>query len=499
MIGYLHNYGKGLLKRVGYNLPIAVKWTDDDTASTNGFVVSIPREHLGLVLDVKPGKRPKRAAVEVAKGLMIHEIAHHLQPLRKCQQVCNDTGLDFSIVNLHLDVQLERVAQKLWPQEVKYLYRWRRLVWRKMQAQYKKDWLDDSHDFPIYAQTINLIGRFRKNQLPYMATRSICRKRVSGDLGYYDLDTMRTPMNPTDLPDHLRMIADKYPELCNMSNPLPNYPGMQQGGTFCDMSQGPDDIAPEEIALTEISLRMIDFLETLTVNIRRQAPLKEALSLAHKLRIKLRVAPSFGKIIAPVTIDRRKNALSDAQPYHQAVPRGKNIRRKVTVLLDVSVSMGELSDTTSPLYKALVAVQAIALSVEQTGGDVTGVQFGSYGVASTNWDAAPLFNPVLVKARATSYRILSDLWIRKPSDTIIMVTDGQGHPPQVVEQKDYNRTFVISLYDLDAKKQSGAPVWISGTTPEDTIPDTARLVGKCAPLSIHELDKLPAMMLELIN
>lgn len=485
MIGYLKNYGTALLRQVGYRAPIAVKWEDQDTASnTGGLYIKMPREHLELKLDTL---KPKKKAVWVAKGLMVHEIGHSLQPLDEIHEVEQETGLHHAFVNLILDVQLERVALKVWKSEAKYLVAWRKLVKRKMFASYLSDFAKLEKDeeeatlagdddrlkeiFGTQAQLVNLIGRFAVGKRPYSAKKKVNDTVISGRLKEYHKLVNKTPIKAEALPRFLRYVARKFPELCNPALQLPDFPGMRTGSFGGGLPKNSD----EAQELAEASQRINDILETIYLDLRRGRPEPEAVKLAAKLRMQLKVAPATARIIAPVTMNRRKLAIGDDQPWYMDVRRGNNIKRHMTIVFDVSASMYACNR----LHNAKVASQAICLAVESAGGSVCGGQFGAYGVLSAELDASPLFSGVLAKQVGTSFQILANVWLNRPLDTIIVITDGAGVLPDLIKPADRERTHVICL---GGQAHQGVSA-----------------LGDVHVLGDNELDLLPQIMLDMIN
>lgn len=498
MIYNLKNYASALLKRVGYTKPISVMWDQPGavTASTNGYFIKMPQEFCGYKLDKRTsnGKIRKASKMEmaVAKGLVLHELGHSLQPLRKIAKAERETGLHHNFVNLLLDVQLERMIIKLYPTEIKYLYAMRTAVRRKMMAGYKADF-KTAQDFPMQAQIINLIGRFRRKDRPYIATRSIESTVVTGKLRHYDVDTMRTPMDPLMLPDQVRIIAADYPELCDPALDLPAFPTMQ-ATEFADEQEDIDENSEHQVMLDNCVRRVMDILDTVFIKVKRGTPLKEAIVLSAKLQMQLRKAESVKRITAPVNINRRQLASGlNYEPWSMDISIGKNIGRKASILIDVSGSMGYEGHSGSPLYQAFVAAQALTMAIEAQGGNVTGGQFGSYGVCDVDHSAAPLFSPVLVEARGTSFKVLSDIWMAKPQDTIFVITDGDGYVPDVIKPADYERTHVICLYDKVLE------TLYANFDPANSIPAGAKLIGQCQALAIQEMEKLSQLMLNIVN
>lgn len=482
MIGYLRNYASTLLKRVGYDAKITVKWSDDTsqhaTACTNGLQIEMPREFLGVKLDRGTKKRPTKQALALAKGLILHEIGHSLQPLNDINQTEQETGLHHAFVNIALDVHLERVALVLYKKEAINLLKLRAFIRKRMMSSYKADW-PGLTDFPDQAQLIALIGRYKYSKKPYAVTKKMDGAKVIGKLHNLDLVMAYTPGKASDLCAHLRNIASEFPELCDPTLDLPEFPTMKPD-PFGD-GMPTDEEANEQ--LEEARKRAGDIMETVYVKVQRNPPKREAVMLAAKLRMRLSKSPTTSRIIAPVVMNRRKLATGDDQPWFMDVKSGNSIGRSLTILFDVSFSMYK----NDRLEQAMIASQALCLAVESERGNVCGGQFGAYGVLTQDMDAALLFSGVVCGAehvklglqKKTSYQLLADVWLTRKEDRIIVITDGEGFAPEMIKPEDKKRTHVICLGGV--------------------IPYAATKIGQCLALGDNELDRLPEIMLKIAN
>lgn len=434
----MKNYAKMLLERVGYTGQIAVKWEDQETASTNGVIITMPKVFLGIKLWSPRKTRPSKRTRAIIKGLLLHEIGHSLQPLADISKVERATNLNHQYVNILLDVHLERVAMVAFKSEIKNLYAVRRLVRRKMMTQYIED-LTATPDFTAQAMNLNLIDRFRQYNAPYKMTKRI-RKfsfKIGGRLAEFDRDTMLTPGLAADLPAQVQKIADLYPELCDPNLQLPDVPGASAAGF-------PGLIPNDEPSATELKNagdRMVDILETVFVAGKRNTPKREAQALAAKLKVKLSRNNATMRVLAPQTFDRRKLATGNIQPYYADRSVGKNKARRCAILLDTSQSMVK-EEIQEP---AFIAAQAITLAVESQDGSVWGGQFGAYGVLDKDKGASLLFSEICTNIYGTSFKLLSAVWQFMKDGVVIVITDGDGTMPAVILPNDYKRTHVIKL------------------------------------------------------
>lgn len=434
MQGYLKNYATSLLRRVGYQHPIAVVWKDAQTASTNGLVITMPNEFMGVVLN-RGNKKPTKRMVKIAKGLILHEITHSLQPLKEIAQAEKDTGLNHFFVNIFLDVQLERMDQVLYASEIDNLYYVRRLIWRTQRKEFLANLKEHASDFPKAAADLNLLGRYCKAKKPYTHLRK-AGIRIVDRLRDFGSDTATTPQLVSELPDRVKYIANVYPELCDPALDLPKIPTGEDG--FPTMLPVDEESAKD---LQECGQRILDLLETVFLKSTRKAPRKAAVMLAAQLNIKMRVDNVASRIIAPVTFDRRKMATGDLQPYYMVTQTGKAKQRAVAILLDVSYSMV----SSGIQEQAFVAAQAICMAVEAHHGRCTGGQFGAYGVLTENMDAALLFDDVRPNCTKTSFQLLAAIWMKLETATVIVITDGDGTIPELIKPADKARTHVICL------------------------------------------------------
>ena len=187
----------------------SVIFADDDTASTNGkSYVRMPNEFLGT---------PIQDQLSNAIGLLAHEVGHWLQPLDDVNAVEKETGLNHSIVNLLLDIQLEENVVRIMP-----LFRGNLIGLRhEIGNSYKKDYVkglkkaERGNDFLSAAVSGLLLGRFCQDvSCSYSCSTHAKDKRLIDFL----LDAGRFTTAPSSsLPSLLRDIACRYPELCQQS------------------------------------------------------------------------------------------------------------------------------------------------------------------------------------------------------------------------------------------------------------------------------------------
>lgn len=489
MIGYLQHYAKQLLKRVAYKGNVRVQFADQDTASTNGVTIKMPRNYLGLDFDTM---HPTKKALKVACGLIMHECGHFLQPLKEISAAERETGLNHFFVNIFLDVQLERVAQKIWADEIANLYELRKFTRAKMYKSYvetfKATQENTPDDFPTLAAYTNLIGRFHKKDRPYFTKVSYNRRKhtytysrklgsvkLEGNLGYFQVDTYKTPIDHNELTDRVRYIAGKYPELCQPALELPESPMMVSSESSSDEET--------EKALSDAGKVAHDLIEVVFADMKRGKPYPEAIKLAMQLRLKLKRDDVAMKIVAPVDIDRRKLATGDYQPWTMATVKGKAKKRHCSLLIDCSGSMDytKRADKEYSNQKlAFIAAQAICIAVESEEGSVTGGQFGTNGMLSKDLDASPLFSPISVSRERENFKLLTPVWINRPEANVIVITDADAADtvvPEYVTSENKARTYIITLSE----------------------PITPALYELGTIIPCHDMSELPKLLLDIVN
>jgi hypothetical protein len=114
---------------------------------------------------------------------------------------------------------------------------------------------------------------------------------------------------------------------------------------------------------------------------------------------------------------------------------------------------------------AQTAAQALALAVQEAGGEVVGILFDNSAQVADTGDAALLFSdPGSLDYGGTAFEFLVDVWRRWPAHHVLLVTDGDGSIPPALPG-DKARTSAILIppdCDFDVISQIAARVVLLG-------------------------------------
>lgn len=481
----LNREAVSLLGRVAYTGPVMARWKENaDTASTNGATIWFPHEFTGRDLYGKPKTREEK----IASGLNVHECGHFSQPLRECATVEQETGLNHWVVNIVLDIALERIQFKLQDRNAaNNLAYMRSQIWRTMRADYTQTYSDaDGADFEDQFSAALLIARFKTKGNPFSPFRSFAgirpHKRVT-QLFYFlltgyagrvrkprgwsrqewarYLQSMGLPADPRQLPDFLRKLAQEFPELCQPGLPTPDADEAVSDPQFDGGDIDPDAQAAMQNAYAGI---VSDILSVYTpAKIKPLAPTMGALKLFGRLHLKARKSYKSGQVKNPVKFDRRLLAQGiDPEPYYENVSRGQSIAQHVTLVFDRSGSMWAPANNSQTVLDVTIdAMQAIAMVVKREGGTVCGAVFSDFMAMTKSGGDEILFNPMSDDLRriggGTNFSGMTEVWRRNPDGTVIIITDGDGAMPAMVTEANRDRTHVIVITPTD---DFGQPVEI---------------------------------------
>jgi hypothetical protein len=189
-----------------------------------------------------------------------------------------------------------------------------------------------------------------------------------------------------------------------------------------------------------------------------EPPDPEAVRLARTIRTRFLSERGAVQIMAAGRFDRRSAARGEV-PLRMSLPGQEVPAPKLVLCLDASGSMGAPcpgSDGRSKWQVAQIAAQAVALSVQAAGGQVTGVVFGD-GVWMTPNGNAGLFTlpqktHKMYVGSGTCFRFLTELWRRYPTHKVLVLTDGSGTSPDGLLHGDWQRTSAVIIPRGDATR-----------------------------------------------
>jgi hypothetical protein len=429
----------------------SVVFADDDTASTNGkSYVRMPNEFLGT---------PIQDQLSNAIGLLAHEVGHWLQPLDDVNAVEKETGLNHSIVNLLLDIQLEENVVRIMP-----LFRGNLIGLRhEIGNSYKKDYVkglkkaERGNDFLSAAVSGLLLGRFCEDaSCSYSCSTHAKDKRLKDFL----LDAGRFTTAPSSsLPSLLRDIACRYPELCKKSEGDDAGDGMSGLGGFTPptsavSSGGVEDLKKFLQSSIVIYAGSADPYEEEGSLGRQTPPAPEVISASRKIQRRWEVPRATGSVMGPGRLNRLGAVRGDPIPFDVPQSSGKT-KPKVQVVLVADWS-GSMQGT--PWHETRKAAQAVTLAVRAAGGDVRGAVFAGHLMHNKDFSPDIFFSSSVggtsmldAHGMITSFGWLPLIWQRFPRHRVVLLTDGNGMIPLAIPTSCRNRTSAILLNVTDIR------------------------------------------------
>jgi hypothetical protein len=409
-----------------------------ETASTDGLHIILPRKFCGT--DILWNK-------EAALGLIAHECGHFFQPLKEVEKAEKETHAPHWLGNVMLDIHAEWHIARLFPALAWPLKATHRLVLSAMKRRYETQ-CKRADTFPEIALTAMLYLRFCTDDEPNdLMEESYAEKRLPEKFGS-GLDPARLKrragelarrlfgsftVTARELPERLRGIMEEFPELA---------------GTFLNIPCG-DASADPRIGgqLVEAVRREAEGLQSKgrSSSIRRwrcnsMKPEPEAVKCASTIQLHLARSDEGIRILTPAHIDRREAATGHPAPFYGIVPGGTEAPKpQVLIALDISSSMD------GPKRKAArIAAQAVALAVQEEGGDVRALLFGA-----TGYNDGPGYGPEILFSQhprddETTFGWLPEAWTAFPRHQVFLMTDGHAEPsPYNPEQR--GRTVALLL------------------------------------------------------
>lgn len=508
VLNLLDLYGRNKLIRMGYRGLMRTIWSDDHkTAWTDGIIVGIPSEFCGHIIKPDGSKKIKKSALKIARGLMLHETGHFTQPMKACAKVANEHGLPHQIVNVLLDIHLESCYENLFPDDIKKYLKYTRLaVKRDSHQKWFDEWQDK--DFTGYEEEFMysmLMARFASPNKAFVASKKFCKFKKTGKAFRFICKNLCNakrktgkikPISALNLPKFIELFCDNFPELCQ---PLPEGSPEMPGFGISELPGGDDgdddgkvgggagsatrlDSTPKELvdSLLDAPNQAFDLKD---YKAKRGAPVKGAALLAQKLQVKFTATPvkkvEYG---CPEQVDRRNMMLGRPDPtlwFKREIDGKENIARHAVVALDCSGSMTMMIKPGRTRFdESILAVQAMALALRNTGGSMTGVVFSDEALIDSIGGDSILFDKEAWQFMGGTFKFLPELWRRYPNDKIIVLTDGQEPLPDFVLQRDAERTYVIMIGD-------------------DCSEHYAMRFG--TPIKLNDISELPDALFKIIN
>jgi hypothetical protein len=428
----------------------AVVIADDETASTNGkSYVRMPNEFLGV---------PIQDQMSNAIGLLAHEIGHWLQPLDQINEVEKVTGLDHGVVNLLLDIQLEENIARIMPLFRRNLIGVRNDIGKHHKKEYVDDLKKAEKEKDFFSAVVNglLLGRFcGDTSCSYSTTMfsNVKEKRLFEFL----LDATRfMDAHPAHLPNMLRRIANKYPELCHPRND----DGDGDSSSECVGGDGP--LNPTSVVSSGSVDELRKFIQSAIVLYQGSAdcksredrlsgsipPAPDVLSASRRIQLRWEVPRASGSVMGPGRMNRLAAVRGDPIPFDFLQSSGKT-KPKVQVVLvaDWSGSMQGV-----PWYETRRAAQAVTLAIRSVSGDVRGAIFEDFLMHTKDFSAEIFFSTRVgslnisdAQGNYTSFGWLPLIWQKFPKHRVVLLTDGNGMTPHAVPVSCRRRTSAILL------------------------------------------------------
>ncbi len=411
-----------------------------ETACTDGrIVIWMPTRFHGVSVAQN---------LPIAIGLLAHEVSHFLQPLDAIEQVEESEHIPHWLSNVALDVQGESLVESIFPAFHRPLAQTRRAVQQDCEEVYRAG-VAQAQDFVQAAGHLALWGRFHRPLLPFWSQEVPpgSPDQTAALRFLHHLDTFRT-CPAGRLPQALTHLIHTFPEL--RSTPVPRFPD--------GMGQRP--ALPQDVLLAALQREALGHVGGSTLHgseelrIHKQSPcafLPDAQALSRGLRPHFTGRQAVTEVVAPGRFLRRA-AVREVIPFRLRLPGHTHPATKLVLCLDASGSMGATcpgSNGSSKWHVAQLAAQALALAVQQSGGQVVGVVFGDHAWTTPDSDSLALAPERTAQVgrtgSGTSFRFLSDLWRRYPQHRVLVLTDGSGDAPSVVIPADRQRTSALII------------------------------------------------------
>ncbi len=423
-----------------------------DTAATDGVRIWVPPTFEGV--DVTQD-------TPVAVGLLVHELGHFLQPLKALEAAEQETAAPHWLGNIVADVQLEAMMAGLFPPLADTLVAVRTAVKAARLAEYTAA-IQKGRNLADVACSVALAGRFCRPAASFDDSGE-SGSPLWGTLNRHGDPALTIQMTafawrlseaqslaPDDLPDHVRQIMAEFPEL----RQAPTRHAIPGGGLTI---VGPAGQAAQAEATANTGAHPPAAAEPVaTIRAGRTRPRPEAQQAARGLRMHFQVARSATEIVAPERLDRRAAVLGELVPLRMALPGKERPRPKVAICLDKSGSMKG-----AKFVLAQIAAQAVALAVQEAGGEAVGILFDDSAQVADTGDAALLFcEPDGLSYGGTAFEFLADAWRRWPVHIILLVTDGDGSLPPAMPGDKARTSAILIPPDCDpgAMRQIAARV-----------------------------------------
>lgn len=405
------------------------------TASTDGETrIIMPTSFCGEGI-------PDNQAVSV--GLLAHEVSHFLQPLRQIDQVQEEANLPHWLANLAIDIQGESLLQSIFPSLREPLKSTRQVVHISEMVGYQQS-IAAAQTFEDAVVPLALQCRFaRPSEVFDHTATEMVENLPFGPRMQELMDRLSTAatLPATALPNFLRNIMRRFPELAHTE--APDLPMM---APRIEHSHAHADILLAEIK-ENVGLWGAGDQEPIKTKAYKVAPpTREVLQLSCRIQARFDATNSAIEVMAPSRFDRHE-AVRGNLPFRMALPGPERPSAKVVICVDVSSSMRGPKETA-----AFFAAQALALAVENSGGDVVGLLFDGAAAVDKRDDSSALFSQRRQwrNAGGTCFLFLSEVWRRWPNHHIVLLTDGCGSISGVLPQ-DKRRTAAIVIPDGDSQ------------------------------------------------
>jgi hypothetical protein len=452
------------------------------TASTPGHAwVKLPAAFLGETPDTRP---------EIFVGLLAHEIGHWLQPLKLVKEIEKETGLNHDIVNLLLDIHGEALAASIFPLFQRHLTAVRSLVRDRKREDYLASF-KKAKTFLASVGNLLLMGRYGGDPessfslaIASQAARRSKSERVRLEALAQDANSIAW-VQRAGLPEFLREIARRYPELCD-PQPLsvPDPLETSSGG------DGMEKLREELDEICNFSTPPGVYKGDVEATPNGKAyPKADVTRLARSLAFRWTRPRASMTIPGPGRLNRLAAVRGEPIPFTLPIPPAGKAADQVRIVLAVDWSGSMRGD---PWRVALGAAQAICLGVRANQGDVRALIFAESSWHAPDYSAEALFAQHLDSAwlseadgEDTTFAWLPVVWQAFPNHQVVLLTDGVGHLPSVLLPSGRKRTAALLL---------------DGHLPPDAATNAALTLDRIAALSVRvgKLEDLPALWASLI-